>query len=162
MPKTWHYPIQTVNTSDEFEADLDDVFKLESGNEYRWLDKVAKKSASIQTVADVANISWTAFHIADGPQSHGTTSRHETINSILPSINHKVNTVDYQHHVMSMNVKFTKFLNPSQTTVSCSDQPLYAIKKVIQWSFPHLFADGDFLAFLGPMYIEQALFSSHG
>ena len=48
MPKTWHYPIQTVNISDEFEADLDDLFKLESGNEYRWLDKIAKKSASIQ------------------------------------------------------------------------------------------------------------------
>ena len=46
VQKNWFCPNQTVNISDEFEADLDDMFKLESGNEYRWLNKGRPSSPS--------------------------------------------------------------------------------------------------------------------
>ena len=108
-------------------------------------------------------ISWTAFHIEDKSGTQKTAlETYDTINSILPSINHKVNTVDFQYHVMVLNIRYTKYLNPSQTAVSCSDQPLYALKKVIQWSYPEIFPEKDFFAFLGPMHIEQAALLAHG
>ena len=59
-------------------------------------------------------------------------------------------------------MRYTKYLNPSQTAVSCSDQPLYALKKVIQCSYPEIFLEKDFFAFLGPLHIEQAALSAHG
>ena len=165
VQKNWFCPVQTVNIFVDFEADLDDMFKLESGNEYRWLNNVARELNSdlLQVVGILPKISWTAFRIEDKLTSQRTDlERHDTINSILPSINHKVNTVDFKYHVMSMNLRYTKFLSPSQTAVTCSDQPLYFLKKVIQWSCPNLFADIYFFAFLGPMHIEQNSLSAHG
>ena len=141
------------------------MFKLESGNEYRWLNKAAEElsNGSLQVGGVQPKISWTAFHIEDKSGTQKTApERYDTINSILPSINHKVNTVDFQYHVMLLNMRYTKYLNPSQTAVSCSDQPLYALKKVIQWSYPEIFPEKDFFAFLGPMHIEQAALSAHG
>ena len=63
---------------------------------------------------------------------------------------------------MVLEIRYTKYLNPSQTAVSCSDQPLYALNKVIQCSYPEIFLEKDFFVFLGPLHIEQAARSAHG
>ena len=81
-------------------------------------------NVSLQVGGVQPKISWTAFHIEDKSGTQKTAlERYDTINSILPSINHKVNTVDFQYHVMVLNMRYTKYLNPSQTAVSCSDHP---------------------------------------
>ena len=50
---------------------------------------------------------------------------------------------------------YTYFLNPSQTTVGSSDQPLFAIKKKLQWLFPLEFPISEYFPFMGCMHIEQ-------
>ena len=49
---------------------------------------------------------------------------------------------------------YTAYLNPGQITVGCADQPLYALKKQIQWQCPVRFKDYYF-CFLGGLHIEH-------
>ena len=48
---------------------------------------------------------------------------------------------------------YTNFLNPSQTTVGSSDQPLFAIKKKLQRRFPLEFPTSVYFPFMGCIYI---------
>ena len=84
----------------------------------------------------------------------------ERYDSILPSINHKVNTVEFQYNLMVLNMRYTKYLNPSQTAVSCSDQPLYALKKVIQWSYPEIFLEKNLCIFRTSAHRASCTFGS--
>ena len=54
------------------------------------------------------------------------------INHKVPVINHVSHDTDFQFHIMSIAVDYTKFLNPEQATVSASDCPLFYLKKTIQ------------------------------
>ena len=42
------------------------------------------------------------------------------------------------------------------------DQPLYAIGKTIQWTFPEKFGEDIFVVLLGGLHIEMALWSTIG
>ena len=85
-----------------------------------------KKSASAVENSEVTPLSWTLFHIERKRDIHQDNS---TINVSLPLIDHKSNTVETQMHLMNNAMKYTEFLNPGQTAVGVSDQPLYALKK---------------------------------
>ena len=48
-----------------------------------------------------------------------------TINTILPVVDHVSNYVDFKFHIMKLAMEYMNYINPKQTTVGCSDQPLY-------------------------------------
>ena len=57
---------------------------------------------------------------------------------------------------------YIAYLNPGQTTVSCGDQPLYALKKSLIWAHPEKFLKPypmsyvpDVFAFFGALHLEQ-------
>ena len=56
---------------------------------------------------------------------------------------------------MKTSIEYTQYLNPGQIAVGCSDQPLYALKKTIQWAYPDMFGD-TYFALMGGLHIEQA------
>ena len=56
---------------------------------------------------------------------------------------------------MNIAIKYTNYLNPGQIAVGCSDQPLYALKKTIQWMYPSIFGS-TYFPFMGGLHIEQA------
>ena len=56
----------------------------------------------------------------------------KTIIAILPVIDRVSHSNKLQLHLMETSVKYTQFLIVGQVTVGCSDQPLYALKKIIQ------------------------------
>ena len=93
------------------------MFKVESGNEYRWLNKDARELKS------------GLLHIEDKLTLQRTDlESHDTNTSILPSINHKVNTVYSRYHVRFNNLRHRHgFSTQQKTAVSYSDQPLYAL-----------------------------------
>ena len=45
-------------------------------------------------------------------------------------------------------------LNPGQITVMACDQPLYAIAKKIQWTWPDRYGDNLFIVMFGGLHIE--------
>ena len=47
-----------------------------------------------------------------------------------------VHTPDMQRHLIRLCIEYTNALNPQQvTTVNCSDQPIDALYKIIQWKY---------------------------
>jgi hypothetical protein len=63
---------------------------------------------------------------------------------------------------MNIAKDYTWFLNPSQTAVGCSDQPLYSLKKKIQWKCTDEFPNEKYFAFMGGLHIEQIALKAHG
>ena len=59
-------------------------------------------------------------------------------------------------------MEYTAYINPAQATVGCSDQPLYAKKKQIQWACADQFPLTSYFPFMGGLHVEQALLRMHG
>ena len=138
------YPILTINNI--YEEHFDKL-KLEHLNEENiWLEKSAEAVGN----DDVEPLSWTSFH---SKEERDKFEDNTTINVLLPLINHKSNTVDTQMHVMMTAMDYTQYLNPGQITVGVADQPLYAIKKQIQFAYPNKFV--DYFCFMGGLHLEQ-------
>ena len=60
-------------------------------------------------------------------------------------------------HTMELTAKGIGFLNLGQTPVLGADQPLYALWKQIQWSYPNTLRESKFVLVLGCLHIEMAL-----
>lgn len=93
----------------------------------------------IDTETDEASfwLSWTAHHI---DMTRDKSEHTKTLITTLPVIDHLADDFDFQMHILKTNRCFTNYLNPGQTSVSCSDQPLYAKKKMLMWALPSLFS----------------------
>jgi hypothetical protein len=85
----------------------------------------------------------------------------KTVATNLPVIYHSTNDVKFQYHIMNIAKDYTLYLNPSQTAVGCSDQPLYALKKKIQWACADQFPSNGYFAFMGGLHIEQVALKAH-
>ena len=82
------------------------------------------------------------------------------MNTILPLIPEKLNTLQTQGHSMTLNINSTRTLNPIQTPIDASDQPVYGLTKGLQYRYPHLFE--KYCRIMGVLHIEQALLHIHG
>ena len=82
--------------------------------------------------------------------------------SIFPLLKDVVHTPDMQHHLIKLSIEYTNPLNPQQVTaVDCSDQPLYALSRKIQWKYPE-FAFPKYFALFGALHIEKELLIANG
>lgn len=61
---------------------------------------------------------------------------------------------------MKQNITWTEKLNPGQTPVDVSDQPVYALTKELQYRHPEEFS--NYFALFGQLHIEQSLLTVHG
>ena len=57
-------------------------------------------------------------------------------------------------------MKWTETLNPGQTLVDISDQPVYALTKELQLCFPKTFS--NYFPLFGQLHNEQCLLVIHG
>ena len=55
-----------------------------------------------------------------------------------PGIN-TMNLFQTQGHGMTLNINSTRTLDPTQTPIDVSDQPVYALTKELQYRYPHPF-----------------------
>lgn len=67
-------------------------------------------------------------------------------------------------HTMDIIKNAVTYLNPGQIPVRTCDQPLFAIGKSIQWTWPEQYGEDKFVIVLGGLHIEQAAWSAlaHG
>ena len=133
--------------------DLDDfsLFDLAVGEELSWLIKF---NSLVDT--DALPPAWASFHAAEKRSKLYPPG----INTILPMLHDKVHTLNTQAHIMKENIKWTEILNPGQTPVDVSDQPVYALTKTLQFMYPDEFS--NYFALFGQLHIEQALLVIHG
>ena len=59
-------------------------------------------------------------------------------------------------HAMDVIKVAVEELNPGQVPVVTLDQPLYALAKTIQWSWPERYGEHQFVIILGGLHIEMA------
>ncbi len=65
-------------------------------------------------------------------------------------------------HGMEIVSQVVQFLNPGQIPVMAVDQPLYAIAKKLQWTYPDELGEEKFVVLMGSLHIEMALWHTLG
>ena len=60
-------------------------------------------------------------------------------------------------HGMNIISSATHKVNPGQLPVLTVDQPLFAIAKKVQWSWPDMYGEERFVVLLGGLHIEMAM-----
>ena len=64
---------------------------------------------------------------------------------------------------MEVAIQYTKYLHKGQgTAIGCSDQPLYAWKKKLQWAYPLQFSKMSYFAIMGGLHLEQQMLKING
>ena len=114
--------------------------------------------------ADILSINLDNVYIPGWAPHHASQKRGipspSGINTILPLYRDKVSTFIMQSHLMHLNMKWTSILNPNQTPVDVSDQPVYALTKELILRFPEEFS--KYFALFGQLHIEQCILVIHG
>ena len=119
--------------------------------EYLWLEetsKILRKPAEELTGEE--NISWAACNA----ERFDRVSKSLTQSALLPMFQEEAASVSMIFHSMKVVKKLTHQLNEDQTPVLTGDQPLYAIAKKLQWTWPELFGEDKFVVMLGAMHAE--------
>ena len=126
---------------------------LAINDELKWLENCAE----IETELDYIYLKgWTSHHVSKKCGILSTPG----INTLLPLHRDKVNTFNMQSHLMNLNAKWTEILNPDQTPVDVSDQPVHALTKELQLRFPESYS--KYFPIFGQLYIEQCLLVIYG
>ena len=103
-------------------------------------------------------VSWAAFHAENQPNPVDSIS----VVALLPLFSEKSATIAMVKHGMDVLRKITAYLNPGQTPVMAFDQPLFALAKYVQWSWPQSLGEDGFVVMFGGLHIEIALWSTIG
>jgi hypothetical protein len=99
---------------------------------------------------------WSAHHASTkSPEEPG-------IGALFPIFSEKSTNARMIKHLMHLTQRATEFLNPGQVAVIAFDQPLYALAKQIQWTYPSQFGEERFVVILGGLHTEKALWAAVG
>ena len=98
-------------------------------------------------------VSWSAYH-ADIQQ---TVIPPAAINALLPLFLDNAHSAAMIRHSMDLVRAAVHHLNPGQVPVLAADQPLYALAKEIQWTWPDSHGEDHFVIMFGGLHIEMAV-----
>ena len=93
--------------------------------EFQWLIIYVESLSSDFFNQNVYPPGWVANHAS---QKRGPDTP-PGIHNILLLLSDNVSTFNMQAHLTQLNMKWTAVLNPGQTPVDVSDQPVYALTK---------------------------------
>ena len=119
-------------------------------NEWEWLSQLSRLVHK-GSLDNNDNISWAAYHASNQPKTEIIPSKV----ALLPLFREKAQTTCMIHHAMNMVVDATKHINPAQITVIEADQPLYAIIKQVQRTWPETHGEDKIVAMMGGLHIEM-------
>ena len=78
----------------------------------------------------------------------------------MPLLRQNTHDVATIKHSLDKIKEAISFLNPTQSPVVTADQPLFALAKQIQWTWPEDY--GKFVFILGGLHIEMAILKMIG
>ena len=122
-----------------------------------WLDKMNDLLKEEGTHGTDVNISWSAHFAGLQDATHPPA-----ITGLLPLFHDNAHSLAMVKHGMNVIKEVTEHVNPGQVPVITMDQPLYAIGKKIQWSWPLQYGEDKYVVLLGGLHIEMALLSAMG
>ncbi len=132
--------------------------KLESDEaQTAWLRRVIQLLQKEQLDKD-DNISWSAYFA----HLQYSLRRPPAISGLMPLFRDNAHSVAMVKHGMDIIIKATLHVNPGQVPVLTVDQPLYAIAKEMQWSWPDQYGEGKYVVLMGGLHIEMALLNVLG
>ena len=125
--------------------------------EVNWTDH-AMKLLTKDRLEESDYISWVAFH---------TTTQLDPVDPIsvialLPLFPEKSVTIVMIKHDMNVLKQIPAYLNPGQIPEMAFDQPLFALAKYVQWSWPQSYGEESFMVMFGGLHIEMALWNTIG
>ena len=97
-----------------------------------------------------------------GHQVLPPTKSDVSFTSMLPLFRDTANSVAMILHSMNVVKNAVEILNPGQVPVIACDQPLYALAKQIQWSWPETHGENMFVVMFGGLHIEMAALKTLG
>ena len=98
-------------------------------------------------------VSWSAYH-ADIQQTEIPPT---AINALLPLFLDNAHSAAMIRHSMDIVRRAVHHLNPGQVPVLEADQPLFALAKEIQWTWPDSHGEDHFVIMFGGLHIEMAV-----
>ena len=60
-------------------------------------------------------------------------------------------------HSMDVVRRAVQHVNPGQIPVVAADQPLFALAKQVQWTWPGTYLEDNFVIMFGGLHIEMAI-----
>ena len=124
--------------------------KVAAVDKFKWITKV-HKALKNSTVGSW--ISWSVYH-ADMQQN---IIPPPAINPLLPLFLENAHSVAMIRHSMDIVKAVVHHLNPGQAPVLAADQPLFALAKEIQWTWPATYGEDNFIITFGGLHIEMAM-----
>ena len=97
-------------------------------------------------------MSWAAYH-ASHQQEQAITP---DISVLLPLFQEQSKSTAMMRHSMDVIQQAVEHVNPGQVPVITVDQPLFAICKEIQWTWPEKYGEAMFVMMLGGLHTEMA------
>ena len=96
-------------------------------------------------------VSWAVYNSSEYKEHpHPVTPAY-----LLPLFPEAAHSVAMIFHAMNVVKAVVAHLNPGQVPVLVADQPLFLIAKKIQWNYPQIFGEEQFVVFLGGMQVEM-------
>ncbi len=120
--------------------------------EWKWLDAVME-ALTQETLEKTDWISWSAYYAS----IQETVIPPAAINALLPLFLDSAHSVAMIKHSMIIVQKAVQHLNPGQVPILATDQPLYALSKQIQWTWPYTLGEDHFIVMFGGLHIEMVL-----
>lgn len=99
-------------------------------------------------------ITWSGFN---SRLMSDDTVKPKAVIGVLPLFPDKAATPSMMKHAMKLTMEDTQFLNPGQSPVLGADQPLYAIAKQLQWTFPDTLGEDKLVLMMGALHIEDKM-----
>lgn len=124
--------------------------------EYLWLDQT--KQVLESEIERLESLSWAAYHANHQPQLCSVISP----TSLLPLFLECAHSAAMIKHSFSVVKSAIDHLNPGQTPVLAFDQPLYALAKQIQWTWPDCYGEDKFIVMFGGLHIEMSALKTIG
>ncbi|KAK3880702.1 hypothetical protein Pcinc_014857 [Petrolisthes cinctipes] len=97
--------------------------------EYGWMKTV---TTALQKQSIDEWVSWSAYHA----HVQQTVTPPAAINALLPLFVHSAHSVAMIRHSMDIVKAAIQLVNPGQIPVLAAEQPLFALAKEIQWTWP--------------------------
>ncbi len=127
------------------------TFNEAKKDENKWLKKVIE-ALSKEKLDEKEWVSWSAWHA----NMQNIVITHAAINGLLPLFLDSAHSVAMIKHSMTLVQAIVQYLNPGQVPVLAADQPLYAIAKQIQWSWPSTLGEDKYVIMFGGLHVEMA------
>ena len=147
-------------TVSECVSSLDNLGVLDVGkaDEENWIRHGLQLLTQHENLSKEQSVSWAAFHasLASAPVDP------PVLNSLLPLFYEKTATLSMVKNGMEIIQQITAHLNPGQIPVTTFDQPLFALAKALQWSWPESHGEKKHVVMFGGLHIEMALWSTIG